>query len=58
MKNPDTFLIIDLKTKRPVYGKENKTLTFPSYDEAYRLADQLLDAKEYLVVEVPDLRII
>lgn len=57
MKEIKTYLIVELKTKRPLYGLGQKSLVFSSAENAHEVASQLFEKKEdFLIIEIPDFK--
>lgn len=56
MKENKTWIIIDVKTKKALYGFKRKTLTFSSEEIAIEVAEQFFETyNEFLVVQIPEL---
>lgn len=57
MKEIKNYFIIDLKTKRPLYGYNSKSLVFSSAENADETALQFFEKREdFLVIEIPDFK--
>jgi len=57
MKEIKNYFIVDLKTKKALYGYGEKSLVFSTAENAYETASQFFENKEgFLIIEIPDFK--
>ncbi len=58
MKEKPTWLVIDLKTNRPLYGMKERTMVFSTKEVAEEIASHLFDeARPCLIIQIPDINL-
>jgi len=57
MKEIKNYFIIDLKTKKVLYGYAERSLVFSNYETANEIASQLFEkTEEFMIIEIPDFK--